>query len=398
MNKDTHFETRAIRTQIKRTVHKEHSVPIFETSSFIFDTAEEAQAIFAEKAEGNIYTRFSNPNSDEFINKLCALEGAEDGIATASGMAAVFLSMAAILRPGDHILAGRQIFGTTHQLITQVLSKWGISHTYADIHNKKEWEDSILPTTRMIYAETPSNPGLDIIDLKWLGKLAQKKDLYLVIDNSFATPYIQNPIRYGADLVIHSATKFIDGQGRTISGAVLGKKKYINEVRILSKIVGPTMAPFTAWLLSKSLETLAVRMDRHCSNALKLAQFLEKNSEVIWVKYPFLPSHPQYNLAKKQMKMGGGLVTFELKGGIKRTQRFINALQLMSITSNLGDTRTSITNPATTTHSKLTPDERKESGITDGMIRVSVGLEHIDDVIGDFEQAIVKSKKQIRIT
>jgi O-succinylhomoserine sulfhydrylase len=393
MDKNIHFETHAIRTQVKRSIHKEHSVPIFETSSFVFDTAEEAQSIFSEETEGNIYTRYSNPNSDEFIRKLCALEGAEDGIATASGMAAIFLSMAAILRPGDHLLSCRHIFGTTHQLITQILSKWGISHTFIDSQNKNEWEASILPTTRMIYAETPSNPGLDIIDLKWLGKLAQKKDLYLVIDNCFATPYLQNPIRYGTDLVVHSATKFIDGQGRTISGAVLGKKKYIREVRNLSRITGPTMAPFTAWLLSKSLETLAVRMEQHCSNALKFAQFLEKNPDVTWVKYPFLPSHPQYELAKKQMKLGGGLVTFELKGGKKRSQKFINALQLVSITSNLGDARTSITHPATTTHSKLSSDERKASGITDGMMRVSVGLEHIDDIIGDFKKAIEKSRK-----
>jgi O-succinylhomoserine sulfhydrylase len=393
MDKNIHFETNAIRTQAKRSLHKEHSVPVFETSSFIFDSAEEAQAVFAEEAEGNIYTRYSNPNSDEFIQKLCLLEGAEDGIATASGMAAIFLATAAILRPGDHLLACRHIFGTTHQLITKILSKWGISHTFVDSQNKNEWESSILPTTRMLYAETPSNPGLDIIDLKWLGKLAKKHDLYLVIDNCFATPYLQNPIRYGADLVVHSATKFIDGQGRTISGAVVGKKKYMTEVRLMSRIIGPTIAPFTAWLLSKSMETLAVRMEQHCSNALKLARFLEKDPDVIWVKYPFLPSHPQYELARKQMKLGGGLVTFELKGGKKRCLKFIDALQLLSITSNLGDTRTSITHPATTTHSKLTSEERKESGITDGMIRVSVGLEHVDDIIEDIRQAIYKSRK-----
>ena len=392
MNKDLKFETHCVRTQAKRSSHKEHSVPIFETSSFIFNSAEEARAVFAEEEEGNIYTRFSNPNTDEFIQKLCALEGAEDGIATASGMAAVYLSLSALLRPGDHVLASRQLFGTTHLLFTQVLSKWGVSHTYVDMKDQQEWKDNLLPTTRVIYTETPSNPGMDLVDLKWLARFAAKNELYLIVDNCFATPYLQNPILMGADVVIHSATKFIDGQGRTISGAVLGSKDIIKEVRTLSKITGPTMSAFTAWLLSKSLETLSVRMERHCENALKLARFLEKHPEVSWVRYPFLPSHPQYKLAKRQMKLGGGLLSFELKGDAGRARKFLNALQLMSITSNLGDTRTTLTNPATTTHSKLTAEERKASGITDGMVRVSTGLEHIDDIKADFEQAIEKSK------
>jgi O-succinylhomoserine sulfhydrylase len=392
MGTNMKFETHCVRTQAKRSSHKEHSVPIFETSSYIFNSAEEARAVFAEEEEGNIYTRFSNPNTDEFIQKLCALEGAEDGIATASGMAAVYLSLNAILRPGDHVLASRQLFGTTHLLFTQVLSKWGVSHTYVDMKDQQQWKDNLLPTTRVIYTETPSNPGMDLVDLKWLAKFAAKNELYLVVDNCFATPYLQNPILMGADIVVHSATKFIDGQGRTISGAVLGSKEIIREVRTLSRITGPTMSAFTAWLLSKSLETLSVRMDRHCENALKLAKYLEKNQEVEWVKYPFLPSHPQYKLAKRQMKQGGGLLSFELKGGEERARKFINALQLLSITSNLGDTRTTLTIPASTTHSKLTREERLESGITDGMIRVSAGLEHIDDIKADFEQAIERSK------
>ena len=313
------FETHCVRTQAKRSSHKEHSVPIFETSSYIFNSAEEARAVFAEEEEGNIYTRFSNPNTDEFIQKLCALEGAEDGVATASGMAAVYLSLNALLRPGDHVLASRQLFGTTHLLFTQVLSKWGVSHTYVDMKNQQEWKDNLLPTTRVIYTETPSNPGMDLADLKWLARFAAKNELYLIVDNCFATPYLQNPILMGADIVIHSATKFIDGQGRTISGAVLGSRDIIKEVRTLSKITGPTMSPFTAWLLSKSLETLSVRMERHCENALRLARFLEKNEEVNWVKYPFLPSHPQYKLARRQMKLGGGLLSFELKGGASKS-------------------------------------------------------------------------------
>lgn len=393
MNKNLKFETHCVRTQAERSCHKEHSVPIFETSSYVFDSAEEARAVFAEEEEGNIYTRFSNPNTDEFIEKLCALEGAEDGVATASGMAAVYLSLNALLRPGDHVLSSRQLFGTTHLLFTQVLSKWGISHTYVDMKDQQEWKDNLLPTTRVIYTETPSNPGMDLVDLKWLAKFAAKNELYLIVDNCFATPYLQNPILMGADVVVHSATKFIDGQGRTVSGAVLGSKEIIKEVRTLSKITGPTMSAFTAWLLSKSLETLSVRMERHCQNALSLAEFLEKNPEVNWVRYPFLPSHPQYKLAKRQMKLGGGLLSFELKGGAERAGKFLNALQLMSITSNLGDTRTTLTNPATTTHSKLSEEERKASGISDGMIRVSTGLEHIDDIKADFEQAIGQSKK-----
>jgi len=289
------------------------------------------------------------------------------------------------------LLVPKQIFGTTYLLITQVLSRWGISHTFVDCNDTDSWEKNILPTTKMIYAETPSNPGLDLIDLKWLCRLAGKHGLYVVIDNCFATPYLQHPLKSGADLVIHSATKFIDGQGRTISGVVLGSRENIKDVRMLSRIIGPTLDPHTAWMLSKSLETLAVRMERHCSNALKLAQYLEKNPAVEWVKYPFLPSHPQYGLAKRQMKLGGGLVTFELKGGINRAMKFLNALEMLSLTSNLGDSRTTVTHPPTTTHSKLSPRERLESGVTDGMIRVSVGLEHIDDIINDIEQAIAKS-------
>ncbi|MBN1159544.1 MAG: aminotransferase class I/II-fold pyridoxal phosphate-dependent enzyme [Bacteroidales bacterium] len=392
MGKTVHFETHAVRQQAEKSLHREHSVPVFETSSFIFNTAEEAQAVFAEEREGNIYTRYSNPNTDELVNKLCKLEGTEDGIATSSGMAAVFLGFFSFLRPGDHILVSRNIFGTTHLLITQILSKWGISHTYTGMDDLKQVEKKILPMTKILYAESPANPGLDILDLAALGRLAQKKGLYFLFDNCFATPYLQNPIRFGADLVIHSTTKFIDGQGRTIGGAILGSAEYIREVRQVARITGPTMSPHTAWLLSKSLETLSVRMEKHSQNALRLAQYLEKNPDTERVRYPFLPSHPQYKLARKQMKLGGGLVSFELKGGSERAMKFVNALKIMSITSNLGDTRTTITHPATTTHSKLTPEEKKESGITGGMLRVSVGLENIRDIIEDVEQAILHSR------
>jgi len=391
MSRKLKKETSAVRIQAKRSNYHEHSVPVFETSSFVFGSAAEAEEVFKDENLGYSYTRFANPNTDELVEKLCSLENADDGVVTASGMAAVYVSLASLLRPGDHILAGRQIFGATHVLLTQILPKFGISHSYADINNKDDWEENILPTTRLIYAETPSNPGLDIIDLKWLSRLARKNDLYLVIDNCFATPFVQNPLDLGADIVVHSTTKLIDGQGRTIGGAVLGKRDVMQEIRQCTKVRGPVVSPHTAWLLSKSLETLSVRLERHTSNALKLAKMLQINKEVLWVKYPFLPSHPQYRIARKQMKSGGNMVTFELKGGIKRAHRFIDALELVSISSNLGDTRTIITHPATTTHSKLSPDERNLSGITEGMLRISVGLEHIDDLSADFNQAISKS-------
>lgn len=388
MKEHNHFETNAIRKQVKRTDQKEHSVPIFATSSFVFDSAEHAQAVFADQQEGNVYTRYSNPNNDEFIEKLCLLEGTEDGVSTASGMAAVFLTFLSFLRAGDHVISSRSIFGSSHQILTQVLPRFAISHTYVDANDPESWEEEVMPQTKMLFIETPSNPGLDIIDLEWAGKFAQKHNLYYVVDNCFATPYLQNPAKYGADIVLHSATKFIDGQGRTIGGAVLGNSKYLKEVRSIAKQTGPCMSPFNGWILSKSLETLAVRMEKHCENAFALAGFLQEQSEVEWVKYPFLTSHNNYDLAKKQMRFGGALVTFELKGGKGRAMKFLNQVQMLSLTSNLGDTRTTVTNPATTTHSKLAPEERDEVGITDGMIRISVGLEHIGDIIKDIQQAI----------
>lgn len=392
MSEPTNFETNAIRHQHERTQHREHSVPLFLTSSFIFDDAEQARSMFADETPGNIYTRFSNPNTSEFIDKLCLLEGTEDGIATASGMAAMYISMVALLKSGDHVLASRSVFGSTHQILTTIFPKIGISHTYADIADSHEkWEQKILPNTRMIFVETPSNPALDIIDLEWLGNLAKRRKIILNVDNCFSTPYLQNPAKWGAHLVTHSATKFIDGQGRVIGGAVLGNKELIKEVRFFARHTGPSMSPFNAWILSKSLETLAVRMDRHCENALALAVYLEKHPEVLKIKYPFLPSHPQYHLAKKQMRSGGGVVTVEIKGGIERGKKFLNSLKMISHSANLGDTRTIATHPASTTHSKLTDDERSAVGITPGLIRISVGLEHINDVIADVEQAIKNS-------
>lgn len=384
------FETNAIRLQNERA-EREHSVPIYMSSSFVFEDAEQARAMFADEIPGNIYTRFSNPNNSEFIEKLCALEGTEDGIATASGMAAMWTSLAAFLRSGDHVLASRSLFGSTHQILTTLLPRWGITSSYADIAKPDEWEALIQPNTKMIFVETPSNPALDIIDLEWLGKLARKHNVILNVDNCFATPYLQTPAKYGADLVTHSATKFIDGQGRAIGGAVLGRADLIKEVRFFARHTGPAMSPFNGWILSKSLETLAVRMERHCQSALELATRLQSNPHIAYVKYPFLPSHPQYDLARRQMRLGGGVITFELKGGIEQGRRFLNALQMLSHTANLGDTRTIATHPASTTHSKLKEEERQAVGITPGLIRVSVGLEHLDDITRDIEQAVTAS-------
>ncbi len=397
MSNFKHFETQAIRTQTERSDNREHSAPIYMTSSFTFEDAEQARAMFNDEIQGNIYTRFSNPNNNELVEKLCLLEGTENGVATASGMAAMFTSMAALVQSGDHILASRSLFGSTHQILTKIFPKWGIEHTYADLDKPEEWEQLIRKNTKMIFVETPSNPGLDLVDLEWLGKLAEAHNLILNVDNCFATPYLQQPAKWGAHLVTHSATKFIDGQGRAIGGVVLGKQDLIKEVRFFSRHTGPALSPFNGWLLSKSLETLAVRMDRHCENALKIAEYLEDHAELEFVKYPFLPSHPQYALAKKQMKAGGGLITFNVKGGYERGRRFLEGLKMVSFTANLGDTRTSVTHPASTTHSKLSEEERQAVGIYDGLIRISVGLENVNDIVEDIENALRISKgiKQI---
>jgi len=386
------FETKAIRIQSERTQNREHSVPIYMTSSFTFEDAEQARALFADEIPGNIYTRFSNPNNSEFVQKVCELEGAEDGIATASGMSAVFTSLVGLLKSGDHILVSRSVFGSTHQILTQIFPRFGIQFTYADIAKPEEWEGLIQKNTKMIFVETPSNPSLDLIDLEWLGNLTKKYKLILNVDNCFCTPYLQQPIKYGTDLVIHSGTKYMDGQGRVIGGVIVGKKDLIQEIRFFARHTGPSLSPMNAWILSKSLETLSIRMERHSHNALKLAEFLETEPDVEKVIYPFLPSHPQHALAKKQMKLGGGIVSFIVKGGINRGRKFLNSLEMFSHTANLGDTRTIATHPASTTHSKLTDAERSLVGISPGLIRISVGLEHIDDIIREVKDALNKSK------
>jgi O-succinylhomoserine sulfhydrylase len=387
-----HFETDAIRTQIPVTPEREHSTPLYLTSSFVFDNAEQARALFADEIPGNIYSRYSNPNTDELVRKLCLMEGAEDGIATASGMAAVFVSLASLLRSGDHLLAARSLFGSTHQILTRLLPRWGIGHSYADLAQPEIWEGLIQSNTRAIFVETPSNPGLDLVDLAWLGELARSRGITLIVDNCFTTPYLQQPIRYGADLVIHSATKYIDGQGRTLGGALLGRSGLVAEARFFARHTGPALSPFNAWILSKSLETLAVRMDRHCASALAVARHFEGHPDLEAVRYPFLPSHPQYPLAQRQMSQGGGIVVLVVKGGLERACRFLDSVRMISHSPNLGDTRTIVTHPSSTTHSKLTEEERLRVGIVPGLVRISVGLEHPEDILADLEQALAASR------
>jgi len=382
------FETIAIRTQTERSQFQEHSVPIYLTSSYVFDDAEDMRASFSEEKERNIYSRFSNPNTSEFAEKIAKMEGAETGFAFATGMSAVFSSLAALLNSGDHIISSRSVFGSTHALFTKFFPKWNISHSYFNVTEVDKIESLIKPETKILFAESPTNPGVDILDLEKLGKIAKKHHLILIIDNCFATPYLQNPIKFGADLVIHSATKLIDGQGRVLGGVTVGNAELIREIYLFSRNTGPALSPFNAWILSKSLETLSVRLDRHCENAMKVAEFLEADSNAENVKYPFLKSHPQYEIAIKQMKQGGNIVSFEIKGGIEAGRKFIDAIQLCSRSANLGDTRTIVTHPASTTHSKLSEDERMETGISPGLVRVSVGLEHVDDIIGDLKQAL----------
>jgi O-succinylhomoserine sulfhydrylase len=387
---EQHPITKVIRKQIERTGEMEHSSPLFLTSSFCFDNAEDMRAAFADETDDNIYSRFSNPNVKEFVDRLCLLEGAEAGYSTASGMSAVFASFMALMKQGDHLLSCSAIFGSTHTVITKFLPRYGIEYSYVNATKPEEWEAAIKPNTKMIYIETPTNPGLDIIDLEFASGLAKKHNLILNVDNCFATPVSQRPVEFGADIIVHSATKWIDGQGRVLGGVIVGKKELINDIYLFCRSTGPALSPFNAWLLSKSLETLDVRMERHAANAMKIAEAIKDHSKISWVKYPFLPSHPQHEIAKKQMRDGGGIVCFELKGGIESGRKFLDNLQMLSLTANLGDTRSIASHPASTTHAKLTEEERRAVNITPGLIRISVGLEHADDILNDILQALEK--------
>ncbi len=384
-----HSQSKLIRTRVDQTSEHEHSTPLFLTSSFTFDNAEDMRAAFADESDANIYSRFSNPNVQEFVDRLCVLENAEDGFATASGMSAVFGSFMALLKKGDHLLSCNSIFGSTHTVISKYLPKYGIDYSYVSAQaTAAQWEAAITPNTKMIYLETPTNPGLDIVDIKMVSEIARKHNIILNVDNCFATPIGQTPIELGADLVVHSATKWLDGQGRVLGGAIVGKKELIHEIYLFCRSTGPSLSPFNAWILSKSLETLEVRMDRHGSNALFIAEQLQGHAKTNFVKYPFLNSHPNFDIAKKQMKNGGGIVCFELKGGIESGRNFLNHLKMLSLTANLGDTRSIASHPASTTHAKLSEAERQAVSITPGLIRISAGLEHREDIVADILQAL----------
>jgi O-succinylhomoserine sulfhydrylase len=381
-------ETIAIRHQASRTDFQEHSVPLYMTSSYVFDDAEQMRRRFSDEEDGNIYSRYSNPNVTEFIEKMALLEGAESGWATASGMAAVFSTFGALLKAGDHIVSSRSVFGSTHKLLTEILPKWGITCTYVDANDYAGYEAAMQENTRLLYLETPSNPGLDIIDLEKVSGIIGDRNIYFVVDNCFATPYGQQPLKFGADISIHSATKYIDGQGRSLGGVILANDEIITQIEAFARHTGPCISPFNAWLLSKSLETLAVRFERHSNSAIEIAKRLENHPQVAWVRYPFLESHPNFELARKQMDMGGGIVTFELKGGLTAGKSFLDSLNLFSLTANLGDTRSIATHPASTTHSKLSAADRALVGISDGLIRLSIGLEHVEDIWEDLEQGL----------
>jgi O-succinylhomoserine sulfhydrylase len=383
--------SKAIRIQTPRTQQQEHSTPLYLTSSFIFEEAEAMRAAFADETDDNIYSRFSNPNVDEFIAKMCALENAEAGFATSTGMSAIFSSMFALLSQGDHLLCCSSVFGSTFTVVTKYLPKYGITCTLVPANDKEAWEAALQPNTKMVYLETPTNPQLEIIDLEWAGQFSKKHNLILNVDNCFATPLLQRPTDFGADLVVHSATKWIDGQGRVMGGVIVGREDLIKEIYLFCRNTGPALSPFNAWVLSKSLETLDVRMQRHCENALKVAETLQSHPNVSWVKYPFLPTHPQYEIAKKQMSSGGGVLCFEIKGGLEAGRKFLDHLQMLSVTANLGDARSIASHPASTTHSKLTDEQRAAVGITPGLIRISTGLEKVDDIIADISQALEKS-------
>ena len=387
-----HFETQAIRTQMEQTPQREHSSPLYLTSSFTFDSAQQGADLFSGENQGNLYSRFSNPNTDELARKLALLEHTEAGIATATGMAAVFGALMPHLKQGDHVVVSKAIFGNSLHVISQILPNYGISYTLVDVDNNRAWEQALQKNTKLLFVETPSNPTLKLADLSFLGKLCRANKLLFCVDNCFATPYLQQPARFGADLIIHSATKYIDGQGRVLGGAIVGTQAAVEVCYQFLRRTGASLSPFNAWVLSKSLETLALRMDRHCENARQVYNFLKNHPEVKQVYYPFGKENPQLALAQKQMLQGGGLVGCELKGDAQRGARFLNALQLHSLTANLGDVRSIATHPASTTHSKLTPHQQTEVGITPGYIRFSVGLEHSTDIIYDIEQALDNSK------
>lgn len=359
------------------------------TSSFVFEDTEQGKRLFDGSEDGNVYSRYSNPSVTEFEHKMAQLEGGEAALATASGMSAIFSALSTLLSAGDHVLSSRSIFGSTHQILSQILPRWGVDFAYVDYHKTEDWEAAIIPgKTKVLFLETPSNPALDLIDIRWASSLAKAHGLTLVVDNVFCTPYLQNPLALGADVVLHSATKYIDGQGRALGGAIVSNRELIEKFTFFLRHSGPSLSPMNAWIFSKGLETLGVRMDRHMANAEAIGRFLQAETKVEWVKYPFFESHPQMALAKKQQRGGGGVLTFGIRGGMEAGVRFMDALKMSSLTANLGDARTILTHPASTTHSKLSEEERLAVGISAGTIRISAGLEHVDDIIADLKLGI----------
>ena len=380
---DKGFKTKSVREGHKPTNEQEHSASIFLTSSFRFDSAEEAADRFENNGSGNMYSRFTNPTVDVFQNKLAALEGAEKCQATASGMSAIFATIMTILEPGEHMVASRCMFGTTIVLLNNIIEKFGIKVTFVDLPDLEAWASSVQKKTKLFLLETPSNPLGEVVDIEKLSTISKKHNIVLAVDNCIMSPALQKPLSLGADLVIHSATKYIDGQGRCLAGAVAGKGSIIDDIGSFTRSTGPTLSAFNAWIVLKGLETLDLRMRAHCESAMKLANWLESQAFVDKVHYVGLNNHPHHKVASKQQSGFGGIVSFEVKGGRKEAFRLINNTKMISITANLGDTKTTITHPSTTTHVRLTDEEKRQSHITDNLIRISVGLENVEDIIAD---------------
>ena len=383
--KDNKFKTKAIREGYQPTQEQEHSAAIFLTSSFRFDSAEQAAKRFDDKDQGNIYSRFTNPSVDAFQDKLAALEGAEQCLATASGMSAIFATIMTLLKPGEHMVASRGMFGTTIVLLNTVIQKFGIEVTFVDLPNLNDWKNSVQTNTKLFMLETPSNPLGEVVDLRALSAISKKNNIILAVDNCILTPALQKPLALGADLVIHSATKYIDGQGRCLAGAIAGNNKLIDEISSFARSTGPTLSAFNAWIVFKGLETLSLRMKAHCENAKKLAIWLNEQDFVKKVHYLGLDSHPHHSIAKEQQSDYGGIVSFEVIGSRKEAFRLINNTKMISITANLGDAKSTITHPATTTHVRLSDEEKQQSNISENLIRISVGLEDIEDIIADIK-------------
>ena len=388
MSDDYELETLAIRAGIHRSQFNEHSEALYLTSSFVFGSAAQAAARFSGEEPGNIYARFTNPTVTAFQERLAALEGAEFCVATSSGMAAILASVMGLLSAGDHIVASRSIFGTTVQLFSNILKRFGIETTYVSLTDVDAWKAAIQPNTKLLFVETPSNPLTEVCDIAALSAVAKQAGAWLAVDNCFCTPVLQRPLELGADIVIHSATKYLDGQGRVLGGAVLGSKLLLEGVYGFLRTAGPTMSAFNAWVILKGLETLKIRMDAHANSAMILAQWLEQHPQVARVYYPGLKSHPQHKLAMQQQKSGGGILSFEVKGGKDAAWRVIDHTKMISITANLGDTKTTITHPATTTHSRVSAEARATAGIGDGLLRVAVGLEAIEDIKADLARGL----------